>query len=42
MMTKHLFNYCAIPWYEEELQKQGLTLNDYVQRLGVDGIEQFV
>lgn len=41
-MTKHLFNYCAIPWYEEELQREGLTLADYVARLGVDGIEQFV
>lgn len=41
-MTKHLFNYCAIPWYEEELAKNGLTLADYVKRLGVDGIEQFV
>ena len=41
-MTKHLFNYCAIPWYEDELKKNGLTLEDYVERLGVDGIEQFV
>lgn len=41
-MSKHLFNYCAIDWYEDELKKQGTTLQEIVRKLGVDGIEQFV
>ena len=41
-MTKHLFNYCAIDWYEKELAANGLDLHEMVQKLGVDGIEQFI
>lgn len=41
-MTKHLFNYCAIDWYEKELQTSGKSLAEYVRLLGVDGIEQFI
>lgn len=41
-MTKHLFNYCAIDWYEDELRANGWDLHQIVGELGVDGIEQFV
>lgn len=41
-MTKHLFNYCAIDWYEKELQANGLDLHKMIKDMGVDGIEQFV
>lgn len=41
-MTKHTFNYCPIDWYEDELQRRGVTLRQLVQQLGLDGIEQFV
>lgn len=41
-MTKHLFNYCVIDWYEDELRRRGLQLPQLVEQLGVDGIEQFV
>lgn len=39
---KHLFNYCAIDWYEDELKKLHTTLAELVQRLGVDGVEQLI
>ena len=39
---KHMFNYCAIDWYEDELKANNLDLHKMVQELGVDGIEQFV
>lgn len=39
---KHLFNYCAIDWYEDELKQRGLTLAELVSELGLDGIEQLV
>ena len=41
-MAKHLFNYCAIDWYENELKANNLDLHKMVQELGVDGIEQFI
>lgn len=41
-MTKHLFNYCPIDWYEDKMQQSGFTLDDYIGKLGLDGIEQFV
>ena len=41
-MAKHLFNYCAIDWYEDELKANNLDLHKMVQELGVDGIEQFI
>ncbi len=41
-MTKHLFNYCAIDWYEDDLAKRGQSLDDFVHKMGVDGIEQFI
>lgn len=41
-MTKHLFNYCAIDWYENELRVNNLDLHQMVQQMGVDGIEQFI
>ncbi len=39
---KHLFNYCAIDWYENELQQSGITLQQIAEKMGVDGIEQFI
>ena len=39
---KHLFNYASIPEYENELLQKGLTLQQFVKKIGVDGIEQFV
>lgn len=41
-MAKHLFNYCPIDWYEDELKAKGWDLHGLVGELGVDGIEQFV
>ena len=41
-MTKHLFNYCAIDWYENELKENNLDLHEMVKEMGVDGIEQFI
>ena len=41
-MAKHLFNYCAIDWYENELKANNLDLHQMVKDMGVDGIEQFV
>lgn len=41
-MTKHLFNYCAIDWYEDDLAKRGQSLAEFVQKMGVNGIEQFI
>ena len=37
-MTKHLFNYCAIDWYENELKENNLDLHEMVKEMGVDGI----
>lgn len=42
MMTKYLFNYCPIDLYENKMLQSGVTLDDYIGRLGLDGIEQFV
>ena len=39
---KHLFNYAAIPEYEQELQEKGLTLQNFARNMGMDGIERFV
>lgn len=41
-MTKHLFNYCSIDWYEQELNKLGINLNTYTRLLKLDGIEQLI
>lgn len=41
-MTKHLFNYCPVNLYENELKRQGKTLDDYIIRLKIDGIEQYI
>ena len=41
-MTKHLVNFCAIDWYENELAERGQSLADFINQLGVDGVEQFV
>ena len=41
-MAKHLFNYCAIDWYENELKANNLDLHQMVKDMGVDGIEQFI
>ena len=41
-MTKHLFNYCSIDWYEQELNKLGINLNTYTKLLKLDGIEQLI
>ena len=39
---KHMFNYCAIDWYEDELKANNLDLHQMVRDMGVDGIEQFI
>lgn len=39
---KQLFNYASIPEYENELVQKGMTLQDFIKSVGVDGIEQFV
>lgn len=39
---RHLFNYCPIDWYEDEMARRGCTLDGYLNELGLDGIEQFV
>ncbi|MCQ2381626.1 MAG: TIM barrel protein [Acidaminococcaceae bacterium] len=39
---KQLFNYASIPEYENELLQMGMSLQDFVKSVGVDGIEQFV
>lgn len=41
-MAKQLFNYCAIDWYEDELKKLGIPLEQIVKDMGLDGIEQFI
>lgn len=41
-MARHLFNYCAIDWYENELKANNLDLHQMVKDMGVDGIEQFI
>ena len=41
-MAKHLFNYCAIDWYEDELKANNLDLHQMVKDMGVDGIKQFI
>lgn len=41
-MTKHLFNYCNIEWYEQELIKLGIDLATYTNSLKLDGIEQLI
>lgn len=39
---KHLFNYCAVPWYEKELQEKNLLLEDYVRQHNLNGIERLI
>ena len=39
---KHMFNYCAIDWYEDELKANNLDLHQMVRDMDVDGIEQFI
>ena len=41
-MTKHLFNYCTIDWYENEMLAKGMTLRDFTKEFQMDGIEQFI
>ena len=41
-MTKHLFNYCTIDWYENDMLAKGTTLRDFNKEFGLDGIEQFI
>lgn len=41
-MASHLFNYCPVDFYEDELKKRGITLEEYTAGVGVDGIEAFV
>ena len=41
-MTKHLFNYCNIEWYEQELIKLGIDLATYTNSLNLDGMEQLI
>lgn len=42
MMTKHLFNYCPINLYEDKMKQSGLILDTYIEKLGLDGIEQYI
>ena len=41
-MTKHLFNYCTIDWYENDMIAKGTTLRDFTKEFQLDGIEQFI
>ncbi|MBQ8418293.1 MAG: TIM barrel protein [Phascolarctobacterium sp.] len=41
-MTKHLFNYCTIDWYENDMIAKGTTLRDFTKEFDLDGIEQFI
>lgn len=41
-MAKHLFNYCPMNLYEDKLKNSGKTLDDYIMKLKLDGIEQYV
>lgn len=38
---KNLLNYCAIEWYEDDLVKNGFTLDEYLRKYDFAGIEQF-
>ena len=35
-MTKHLFNYCTIDWYENDLLSKGTTLQDFIKEFELD------
>lgn len=39
---KQLFNYCLVPEYEKEILKSGKTLDEFIEALGLDGIELMV
>lgn len=39
---KHLFNYCPVDFYERELKERDITIKSLIDKLGLDGIEQFV
>ena len=41
-MMKHLLNYYYVEAYEKELEQRGQTLGDFVNQLGLDGIEEFI
>lgn len=41
-MTKHLFNYCTVDWYENDMLAKGTTLRDFTKEFELDGIEQFI
>lgn len=40
--VKQLFNYCTVPGYEEAIRRSGKSLREYLQFLGLDGIELLV
>lgn len=41
-MTKHLFNYCTIDWYENDMIAKGTTLREFSREFALDGMEQFI
>ena len=41
-MTKHLFNYCTIDWYENDMIAKGTTLRVFSKEFALDGMEQFI
>ncbi|MBQ7882806.1 MAG: TIM barrel protein [Phascolarctobacterium sp.] len=41
-MTKHLFNYCTIDWYENDMIAKGTTLREFSKEFALDGMEQFI
>lgn len=41
-MTKHLFNYCTIDWYENDMIAKGTNLREFNREFGLDGMEQFI
>ena len=41
-MSKHLFNFCVCHDYVEQLEQTGKNLPEYVNSLGLDGIEHLV
>ena len=41
-MSVNLFNYCPISCYEDELLRDGLSIDAFYKEFGIDGIEQFV
>ncbi|MBB5335187.1 TIM barrel protein [Pectinatus brassicae] len=39
---KNLLNYCAIQWYERELENKNIDLEQYLLQHKLDGVEQYI